>query len=309
MRISTFFYCMKQGFYNIKRNILFSLASAATIAACIFLFCLFFSIIRNVQHIVYEAETTVGITVFFQEDADEATKEAVKTAIEEKGGVREINYISAEEAWDSFKEDYFGDAAEELSAAFADDNPLATSDNYEVFLNNIEDQQAMVDYIRTLPGVREVNYANAVVSALKGMNKIVSLLSAVIIGVLFAVSIFLISNTISVAAAFRKRENEIMKLIGATNFMIRAPFVVEGVMIGLVGALVPLAGIFFLYRRASLYLIQQLARFGGAGMADELFRLIPLREIFPTMAVCGLGLGVGIGFFVSFFTIRRHLRV
>ena len=309
MRFSTFLYCVKQGFINIRRNILFSLASIATVAACIFLFCLFFSIIRNVQNLVYEAETTVGITVFFTEDADQSAKDQLKQEIEQKGGVKEIRYISADEAWNSFKQDYFGDAAEELSAAFANDNPLATSDSYEIFMNKVEDQQSMVSYIKMLPGVREVRYANAAVSALKSMNHIVSALSAVIIGVLFAVSVFLISNTISVAAAFRKRENEIMKLIGATNFMIRAPFVVEGVMIGLAGALIPLAGMFVLYRKASVYLLQQMAQLGGAGASKDLFRLIPLHTIFPTMTACGLGLGVGIGFFVSFFTIRRHLKV
>lgn len=308
MRLSTFFYCVRQGFLNLKRNILFSLASAATVAACIFLFCLFFSIVQNVRHIVYEAETTVGITVFFQEDADDAQKQAVKQEIESRGGVKEIRYTSAEEAWSTFQKDYFGEEAEALSAAFADDNPLATSDSYEVFLNNIEDQQSMVAYIKTLQGVREVKYANAVVSGLKGMNRVVSALSAVIIAVLFAVSVFLISNTISVAAAFRKRENEIMKLIGATNFMIRAPFVVEGVMIGLIGALLPLCGMFFMYRKASAWLLMQLSS-GGIQPSSEIFSLIPLHEIFPLMMAAGLLLGVGMGFFVSFFTIRKHLKV
>lgn len=309
MKLNTFFYCTKQGLKNIGRNILFSMASIATVAACIFLFCLFFAIIRNVQHIVTEAETTVGITVFFNEDAGEAEKNAIYEAIEAQGGVKEIRYTSAEEAWESFKDEYFGDKSEELAEAFADDNPLASSDNYEIFLNDIENQQSMVDYIRTLPGVREVNYANALVSALKGINRVIYILSVVIIGVLFAVSIFLISNTISVAAAFRKRENEIMKLIGATNFMIRAPFVVEGVMIGFFGALIPLTAMFFIYRRATAFLLTQVLAAGTTVSVSNLFQLIPIREIFPQMVIVGLILGVGMGFVVSFFTIRKHLKV
>ena len=285
------------------------MASIATVAACIFLFCLFFSIIRNVRNIVNEAETTVGITVFFDENADEAEKTAIGDAIRERGGIREINYISAEEAWDTFKKDYFGDKSEELAEAFADDNPLATSDSYEVFLNNIEDQQDMVNFIRTLPGVREVNYANALVSALKGMNKVISALSAVIIGVLLAVSVFLISNTISVAAAFRKRENEIMKLIGATNFMIRAPFVVEGVIIGFFGALIPLAGMYFIYVRATEYLLGRVFSMTSGVSAADIFQLLPIGEIFPQMLAVGLVLGIGMGFIVSFFTIRKHLKI
>ena len=289
----TFFYCIGQGLANTRRNILFSIASVATVSACIFLFCMFFSIIANVRSIVYTAETTVGITVFFDESADDAAKESVKQAIMDRGGVKEIVYTSAEEAW-------------ELSEAYADDNPLADSDSYEIFLNDIEDQEAMAEYIAGLPGVRQVNYANTVVSVLKSLNKVVSILSIVIIGVLVAVSVFLISNTISVAAAFRKRENEIMRLIGATDFMIRAPFVVEGLLIGLLGALIPLAAVYYIYGRVMEYFTAWLS---GLGTGFELMGLVPLDIIFPYLAGCGLLFGAGIGFIVSFFTIRKHLRV
>lgn len=302
----TFFYCIGQGLANTRRNILFSIASVATVSACIFLFCMFFSIIANVRSIVYTAETTVGITVFFDESADDAAKESVKQAIMDRGGVKEIVYTSAEEAWEEFKTEYFGEDAEELSEAYADDNPLADSDSYEIFLNDIEDQEAMAEYIAGLPGVRQVNYANTVVSVLKSLNKVVSILSIVIIGVLVAVSVFLISNTISVAAAFRKRENEIMRLIGATDFMIRAPFVVEGLLIGLLGALIPLAAVYYIYGRVMEYFIAWLS---GLGTGFELMGLVPLDIIFPYLAGCGLLFGAGIGFIVSFFTIRKHLRV
>ena len=302
----TFFYCIGQGLANTRRNILFSIASVATVSACIFLFCMFFSIIANVRSIVYTAETTVGITVFFDESADDAAKESVKQAIMDRGGVKEIVYTSAEEAWEEFKTEYFGEDAEELSEAYADDNPLADSDSYEIFLNDIEDQEAMAEYIAGLPGVRQVNYANTVVSVLKSLNKVVSILSIVIIGVLVAVSVFLISNTISVAAAFRKRENEIMRLIGATDFMIRAPFVVEGLLIGLMGALIPLAAVYYIYGRVMEYFIAWLS---GLGTGFELMGLVPLDIIFPYLAGCGLLFGAGIGFIVSFFTIRKHLRV
>ena len=302
----TFFYCIGQGLANTRRNILFSIASVATVSACIFLFCMFFSIIANVRSIVYTAETTVGITVFFDESADDAAKESVKQAIMDRGGVKEIVYTSAEEAWEEFKTEYFGEDAEELSEAYADDNPLADSDSYEIFLNDIEDQEAMAEYIASLPGVRQVNYANTVVSVLKSLNRVVSILSIVIIGVLVAVSVFLISNTISVAAAFRKRENEIMRLIGATDFMIRAPFVVEGLLIGLLGALIPLAAVYYIYGRVMEYFIAWLS---GLGTGFELMGLVPLDIIFPYLAGCGLLFGAGIGFIVSFFTIRKHLRV
>ena len=131
----------------------------------------------------------------------------------------------------------------------------------------------------------------------------IGVLSVMIIGVLLAVAIFLISNTISVAAAFRKHENEIMKLIGATNYMIRAPFVVEGVLLGIFGAVIPLAAIFYLYRNAVGYVVEKFSILSG------LFQFLPVEQIFPYMAGTAMALGVGIGFFVSFFTIRKHLKV
>ncbi len=300
---NTFWYCFRQGLKSIKRNILFSMASIATVAACIFLFSMFYSIVMNVQHITKEAETTVGITVFFDEGLSDEEKVAIGDEISARPGIKEIKYVSAEEAWESFKTDYFGENSEKLAEAFADDNPLATSDNYEIFLNDISAQQEMVSYIESLDGVREVNYSNAVVSAMSGMNRVISIVSGAIIIVLVAVAVFLISNTISVAAAFRKRENEIMKLIGATNFMIRAPFVVEGVVIGFVGAAIPAAAMYFIYKKAAAYVLEHYIQY------TRLFELIPLNEIFPTILAVAMILGVGMGFLVSFFTIRKHLKV
>ena len=107
MRISTFWYCLKQGIINICRNILFSLASMATISACIFLFCLFFAIVANVQNVTQVAQSTVGITVFFADDLPEDRILSIGDEIRSWGEVRDMEYISAEQAWENFKKDYF----------------------------------------------------------------------------------------------------------------------------------------------------------------------------------------------------------
>ena len=285
MRISTFIYCLKQGLINIGRNLLHSLASTATISACIFLFCLFFAIIGNVRHFAMEAETTVGITVFFDESLSEDEILVIGDQIQARSEVAEMNYISAQEAWESFKTEYFGDM-EELAEGFAEDNPLAGSASFEIFLKDISLQDQMVEYLNSIEGVRKVNYSNAAAAGLNSLNRIIGAVSAVIIGVLLAVAVFLISNTISVAAAFRKQENEIMKLIGATNYMIRAPFVVEGLLIGLADYV------------TAHYVIM-----------TGIFTPVPIQEMMPVMTAVALALGGGIGFFGSFFTIRKHLRV
>lgn len=302
MRISTFWYCLKQGVNNICRNILFSLASIATVSACIFLFCLFFSIVINVQHVIKNTEGTVGITVFFEAGLDKNKITAIGNQIKAREEVKEVKFISAEEAWEEAKQAYFGDM-QDLAEGFEEDNPLANSSSYTVYLKDLVDQDKVVDWLNGIEGVRKVNYSRTAAEGMNSLNKVIGVLSMLIIGILLAVAIFLISNTISVAAAFRKNENHIMKLIGATDYMIRAPFVVEGVIIGLIGASIPLIAIYFLYRSTVEYVVTKFSILSG------LFQFLPVEAIFPYMAVTALSLGLGIGFFVSFFTIRKHLKV
>lgn len=304
MRINTFWYCLKQGIINICRNIWFSLASTAIIAACIFLLCTFYSIITNIQYMVVTAESSMGITVFFDETLAEEEILAIGSRIESEQAdqIKEMEYVSGEEAWDSFKEEYFGNNMN-LAEGFAGDNPLAGSASYEIFLLDITAQPDMVSYLEGLPGVRQVNYSNSAVAGLASFNRILAMLFGVIILMLLAVAVFLISNTISVAAAFRRSENKIMRLIGATNFMIRAPFVVEGLLLGLLGAVIPLGAIYYLYHQAVVYVAERF------GLLSGIIQFLPIEIVFPAMAGMSLILGGGLGVIVSFFTIRKHLRV
>ena len=302
MRVSTFWYCLKQGLKNICRNIWLSLASVATISACIFLFCLFFSIIGNIHSMVEHVESSMGITVLFDESLSEDEILARGELIGGRPEIRKMEYVSAEEAWESFKQEYFA-GHEALAEGFADDNPLAGSASFVLYLKDIEQQDELVAYLESLDGVRQVNYSHTTAAGFSSFNRMLSLLSLVIIGVLLAVAVFLINNTISVAAAFRKQESQIMRLIGATNFMIRAPFIVEGVLIGLIGAVIPLAGMYVLYTRTVVYLMERFH------ILSNMLYFIPIGEIYPLMVLVALVLGVGIGFFGSFFTIRRYLKV
>jgi len=302
MKFSTFGYCVRQGMKNICRNIRFSLASMATVSACIFLFCLFFSVIANLQYIVKNAESNVGITVLFKENLSEDSIKAIGEQIKGRPEVREVRFISADEAWDSFKKEYFK-GREELADGFEKDNPLAGSASYSILLNDVSKQNEFAQWLQGIEGVRQVNYSSTAVAGLSSFNRMIALLSAAIILVLLLVAVFLISNTITVAAAFRKNENEIMRLIGATNGMIRAPFVIEGTIIGLAGAAVPLLLIWFLYSKVIVYLTEKFAVLSG------LFQFLPVGSVFPEMAGVALILGGGLGFLVSFFTIRKHLKV
>ena len=242
MRFSTIGYCIKQGFKNIWRNKLFSLASMATMSACIFMFGIFFCIVQNFQYFVKSAEEGVAITVLFDEGTTEDQIMEIGKDLTKREGVSEVVYVSADEAWKSYQKTYFqGD--ESMADAFVNDNPLANSANLEIYMKDISLQDSLVTYIESIDGVRKVNRSDQVADMLSGFNRLVSYVSIAVIGLLLAVSVFLISNTVATGIAVRKEEIAIMRLIGAKNIFIEAPFLIEGVIIGLVGAALPLGGL------------------------------------------------------------------
>lgn len=298
MRISTFFYTLRQGVRNIFRNAWFSLASIATIASCLLLFGIFYSVVANFQNIVKRAEAGVAVTVFFDEGLSDEEKANIGDRILEQEGVAKINFISADEAWESFKEEYLGEYSEGFT-----ENPLEDSENYEIYMEDIAYQSSLVAYLNTLPGVRQVNSSQQTADALTGANRLISYISIGIIGILLAVSIFLISNTVMIGISVRKEEIGIMKYIGATDFFVRAPFVVEGLLIGLIGAAIPLGIIYFIYINAMEIIMERFSEIGS------ILQFLPVETIFSTLVPVSLGIGAGIGFLGSFVTVRKHLRV
>ena len=302
MRISTVGYTMKQGVKNIGRNKLFSLASVATMAACIFLFGIFFSVILNFNYIVKKAEEGVAITVFFEENLEDSKVEAIGDALRDRDDVLKVTYVSADEAWDTFKDEYFGES-KDLAEGFKDDNPLAGSDNYEVYMKDVESQKEVVKFAEGLDGVRKVNKSDVVAKTLSSVNKLILYVSAAIILILLIVTVFLISNTVTIGITVRKEEIAIMKYIGAKDYFVRGPFIVEGILIGLVGAAIPLAGLYVVYDKAIDYIMTRFS------ILNNILDFMPVWDVYKILLPTGLLLGVGIGFIGSFFTIRKHLKV
>ena len=214
---------------------MFSLASIITMAACIFLFGIFYSIVENLNYITRTVEKDVAVTVFFDEGTKEEQIKEIGKKIEERPETAEVVYVSADEAWEEFKEVYLG-GSEEAAEGFKDDNPLANSSSYEVYVNEIEQQSQLVDYIKGLDHVREVKQSEEAEQTLTSINKLIFYVSMGIILVLLIISVFLISNTVSVGISIRKEEIGIMKLIGASNFFVRFPFLLEGIILGLIGS-------------------------------------------------------------------------
>ena len=165
MRPSTIWYTLKQGIKNIKRNWMFSIASILTMAACIFLVGVFYSLVTNVDNIAQKVEQEVPVTVFFDEGTTEEQMQEVGNLIQARPEVERVGFESAEQAWENFKTDYF-EGMEELAEGFADDNPLSGSASYEIFLNNIEEQDKIVERLEGMEGVRKVRYSSTAVAGL-----------------------------------------------------------------------------------------------------------------------------------------------
>lgn len=298
MKISTLFYTIRQGFRNMFRNKWFTLASIATIAACLFLFGLFYAVILNFSNIIKTAEEGVSVTVFFDEGTDENTMELIGDEIEQRPEVDHVVFVSADEAWESFKVDYLGEYADGFT-----ENPLAESAHYEIYLNDISMQPALVTYLENREGIRQVNKSEVTATTLTGVNALVAYVSAAIILILLLVSIFLISNTVTIGIAVRKEEINIMKYIGATDFFVRSPYVIECILIGFIGACIPLVVIYFLYNEVIKYITERFS------MLTQLLAFLPVTDVFHYLVPVSIGVGVGIGFLGSIVTVRKHLRV
>lgn len=299
MRISTLWYTFKQGFKNIFRNKIFSLATIATIASCIFLFGLFYCLVINVQYSVKAAQSGVAVTVFFDEGLEDEKIQQIGTQIQSRSEVSEVKFVSSAEAWDSFKEDYLGEYAD----GYEGDNPLEGSENYEIYLNDVAKQPELVAWLKTVPGIREVNRSDITAEVLTNVNVLISYVSLAIIGVLVLVSVFLISNTVAMGISVRREEISIMRLIGAKDFVIRSPFVIEGILIGLIGSALPLVAIYYLYKLMIEYANENFA------VLSDMLKFMSVQELFRNLVPISLILGVGIGFLGSLITVRRHLKV
>lgn len=295
----SFTYCFHQGVKNIGRNKLFSIASIATMTACLFLFGVMYFLLANIQFMMKEAETNVGITAFFDEDITESQIAELKEKIESYEEVKAVDYKSAEQTWEEYKETHLND---ELAATFGEDNPLEDSASFTIYFNNVESQQEMARTIANMKGIRKVNDTEDLVKTLTRLNRILSIGSIAIIGLLLFIATFLISTTVTMGISVRRREISIMHLIGATDIFVRAPFLVEGVVIGLLGACIPLSVLYALY-----YKIIELIANKFSSLFNSL-NFVQTSDVFRVLTPVFICIGVGIGFLGSFFTLNKQLR-
>ena len=290
--MKTLGYGIKQGFKNIVQNKIFSLVAIGTIAICLFLLGLFYALLSNFQHMMYNVESNVGLTVFFDSGIEPEEIDSLGEQIRKLDGVETVEYISPAEAWKKFQKEMY-QGKENLEDTFGDENPLQDSASFEITLTRVSKQAKVSKQIKEMKGIRKVNGSSTVAKSLNSANMLVAYVSATIIGLLLLVSVFLINNAVATGIRVRKDEISIIKMIGATDGFIRAPFLVEGLVIGLIGAIIPIIVLWVLYERVIQFVLEHFS-----ALSQWLTFVAPSKE-FATLIPMSLLVGVGIGFIGS----------
>ena len=297
-----FYYGIKEGIRSIFRNKIFSLASIGTTMACVFLIGVFLAVALNVRATMHKVEQSVGISVFFDEGLSQERKERIGEEIRKNENVDSAEYISAEEAWEQYKEEVF-EGNEDLLEGFGEDNPLSESDSYEVTLKEGADHEKLADTFEKIEGVRKVQYSEIAAEGVAKLNTLGTYIAAALILILFGVSIFLVSNTVSIGVTVRKDEIAIMKLIGAANGFIKAPFRMEGIIIGIVGSAIPIIIIYFGYHQIISWMADRFY------VVTSFMEFVSVNEIMLWLIPASLIVGLVIGLLGSSITIRKYLKV
>lgn len=289
---------IKQGFQSMWRNRGMGLASVTSISAVLMILGVVLIIILSINNVVLDTKLKFDeIEVFLEDDLGSGALDAIEVEVMEYPGVLSIMFRSKEQALEIMKEEW---AEEAYLLEGLEENPLP--DSYIIKVNDIELAENLVNAVKTLDGVEEVKYYKDVIDKLLVFAGYIRVGGISIIGILVFVSVFIISNTIKITVISRRREINIMKYVGATNDYIRGPFIIEGVLFGLLGALLSIAVVYFGYE----YLYES--------MNEKLynlftFYLVDPKMIFADIAIIFGTIGSGIGALGSLLSLKRYLNV
>ena len=247
MGIRTLLYLFRLGLKNLWHHRVYTAASVITMSACIFLFGLFYLAAANVDSMVKKTEQEVYVAVFFDEGILPERVEEIGNLIQSRPEVLRTVYVSADEAWSGFKEKYY-ENAEALDGIFETDNPLASSGNYQVYIDRIGSQEGFVEYVQSIEGVRKTTHSADTVMALLKLRQGAARLIAGSAVLLVLISVLLIHNTLSVGIEAQKEKTRVMRLMGAREGFVKIPFMAEAVVMGAAGVVIPLILLMWLYR-------------------------------------------------------------
>lgn len=302
MKIQMIAWTIAQGFKNILRNKLISLVSLLTMSVSIFLFSMFLVLFLNFESTIRYIQRDICMTVFFNKDAQAEEIKDIGEKILANDKTDRLEYTSSNDAWDDFLEDYFGND-EEIRELFKEDNPLKYSSSYTVYPKDVSMQTELAEYIRGLKGVRQVNESVKIAELFSDFRTAAGSVTAFIMAVLVCVSVFLIGSTIAQGIVKRKNEIRIMKFCGATELMIRGQFLVEGILIGLIGSSVPLIVVIQLYKKMDKYLMENYT------MLVAYIKPVGLETVFHYLIPSVFLIGIGIGYIGSRFAMHKYLKI
>lgn len=297
MKFKSFGYLIKEGFKNLWRNRMMSLASIGSVTATLIILGMIFVMILNINNFAEWAKDQFDtIKVYLNDDVTDERIKDIKKEINQIIGINDIKFESKEDALEIMKQRWgkHGYLLEGLET-----NPLPNS--YIVYLENIEDSEKIVKQLQSISGVEEVKFYKDVIDKLVSITNLVKIIGLTIIVILIAISIFIIGNTIKLTVFARKREINIMKYVGATNWFIRWPFFIEGTVLGLIGAGLGILIIYTAYRYIYNVVTTNLYVMLTAYM-------MPVDVILNNIIVLFLVLGTGIGALGSLMSMRKYLK-
>ena len=297
MKWNTIKYLFKEGILGLWKNRLMALASAGTIVLCLLILGMSYSIAKNIEYIMHQVETQLGISAYVNEEIEEARLTEIAALIKNTPHVNEVTYVSKEDALKTFAQ---GQENDTLFEQFKNDNPLPAS--FEIKVDQIENQDQVVAKLSAVPEL-QVEYFKNESKIFMNVNRSIQLVSTVIIGCLVIIALLLITNTIKLTVYVRRIEINIMKYLGATDAFIRLPFVVEGVLIGIIGCMIPIYAI----KEGYQFLIEVMGDSLGSFMGG--MHLVPSAQIMQGLVPIFVAIGVGIGMIGSAIAIRKHLKV
>ena len=298
MRYSVLSYLIKEGFRSTFKQKKMTSASIIIMCATMFIFGLFFVIGENVNSVITQIESQQGIQIFIEEDATDEEIETLGSQIRAINGVNRATFVSKEDALNSMKTT-LGD--ESLFEGWDEENPFPAS--YFVTLTDLSLNEQVQSEILALDNVDEIQSQNTTINRLQSLANGIQITTIIILVLLIIISIFIISYTIKLTVHARRREISIMKYVGATNSFIRGPFIVEGIIIGVISAIITLVILGVSYNAV-------MSGIGESVLIQEIgIGLLSFSEMFYLVLAVYLILGVGIGVLGSTISMRKYLKV
>ena len=291
-------YLLGDGFRNVFHNKKSSGASLAIMCATMLIFGIFFMIIENINSAVKTIELQQGMQVFIQKDASDEQISQIGEQIKAINGVNTIKFISKEDAL-NYNREKLGNPA--LFVGYDEENPFKAS--YLVTLTDLKLSSEVQENIYKLDNIASITSQDNTINNLVKIANGIKIVSIVVLSLLVIISIFIIANTIKLTVHARRKEISIMKYVGATDSFIRWPFIIEGIIIGIIAAIISLAILGLAYN----LIISKLGN--SAVLAKIGMSLLSFANISTLLVIVYLVLGIGIGALGSTISMRKYLKV